>query len=293
MCGFRSGSDFINDERSFQEHVRKAFRKTDPSQSSPYVCPLDYCRTEINHQYNVRRHFKDFHKELVPFLFPRTQRSAPTDSHPPNADTSPSPLEFDHSLPSVHLSANASANHDSPSTLDFDSNDFDIDYLPRPSLDDHPGDPIGEQCSGHLISQTEMPIYRDCWQSFVGTLEMTKIENLLRKARTETSSSESAISKIFLMASDHFSKTLEEKGILNEEARQVFTEFNKYASSFYYVNRDTIRPENEEVLKKFQLQPKIEGTKLPFYYVSIIHLLRKLASSEPFMKAVLLENRSK
>lgn len=283
MCGFRSGVDFINDERSFQEHVRKAFRKTNPIQKCPYICPLDYCRTEISHQYNVRRHFKDFHSELVPFLIPSSRRSASTSVN--RSNFSPTSFEFDHNLPNVHPSSSESANHESPPTLGFDSNDFDIDFTSKLLANDQPSD--------DPIAQEETPVYRDCWQSFVNTLEITKIENLLRKARIETASPESAISKIFLMASNHFAKTFEEKGILNEDARQVFIEFNKYAGSFYYVNRDTIRPNNEEVLREFQLEPKIAGTKLPFYYVSIIHLIQKLASSGRFMKAVLLENRGK
>ena len=70
MTGFKccDGTVFINDEATFQSHIRLHFRKVNPRDGG-FVCPLQNCLTPISNQKWVRQHFTKFHQQLVPFLF--------------------------------------------------------------------------------------------------------------------------------------------------------------------------------------------------------------------------------
>ena len=380
MPGFNCCDVFINDEETFRSHVRKHFRKVNPKDNG-FVCPLKYCLSDIGIQKAVRRHFIQYHKDLVPFLLSDETISNQTNSEDfylydkysmpvdpissisPDLDRNQSDLnqispDLDHNQSDLNcishdLDRNQSdlncISHDldrNQSDLDrnqsdLDRNQSDLNQI-SPDLDHNQSDlncishdldrnQSDLNCISHDLDRNQsdlnqissdldrnqsdlnqispdldhnqsdlncisddpnsmdIPVYIDKWKEFLSTLNSTEVVELLAEAKAKTSSSEKSIITCFKIASNYFLKKFNN----GQLTKQTFDTFSKFTNSFYYLNKQKVQTGDENLLKEYQLEPKIAGHNLQFYYLSLVLTIKRLASCPDFINEVLKERSSK
>lgn len=274
----------INDENSFRSHLRFHFgRKTDVYQES-YTCPFVNCRTPIKDKNYVRMHLIQFHQNEVPFLLrgQKIMKKFKSDSiYIYNEDNENSDLIKNHNLSNVSNEVTIDSNLEEAQDLNNEliRNEIDNQCIDSNNLCDL-NEIEPEQ--DNFFNLCDPPVYVDLWSKFVQNQEDRSIIKLMRQAKSETGCSEYAIVKCFGIASNYFQSKLDDGGV----TQNTLDQFRKFKKSFYYANKNSIAPNNEPVLKEYEIKPKIPITILKYYYISIISLLQTLASDPDFMKAI-------
>ena len=296
MAGFMCCDSWIDDETKFKRHVLKTHfggRKTDVYQSGNMLCPIKTCQTSVCKAW-IREHFKLVHPEKVPFLMKT--------SKPPFADKAPQQAvpAFTSQLPTLASSSqlpNLTSTFQSPQ---IDSHpcqgssvadelwplddDFGLSDVPPLSaldlLQDSAKNLAVGQSSDKLI---EPPVYIDQWKHFLDLTSSKELNDLLCAAKAKTKATEKAITTILGLSSAYFGEQFR-AGKLSEN---TFELFDKMTSSFYHVNKDKVH--DNKSLKIYHLSPANSLHTLQFHFISIINLVKQLASSPAFMHAILKE----
>ena len=173
MTGFECCDEWIDSDENFKRHILRGHFgfKSNPLSSGYYVCPIEYCRTELLRD-SVRKHLKLCHRDLVPFLFKSDCEIADAT---PSSQGDSKPSQNDHQLP---YRSEASADPlNEPINLDGDF-DFDSVSLVDYSNDSHLGNDVHASdvnlCAVNSpslfeasVHPSKIPVYKDEWDQSI------------------------------------------------------------------------------------------------------------------------------